>query len=308
MISRGRMVRGLVSLAAAGGLFLASSNCCMPRANREYIEGYQDAVTETETASLEHLVSSTYCLDTQLLYQDEEGNHITPGGYGTGFGYRKVDGYHYLLTNQHVLGHMEHEVGLVKFKRLHSRVKIIDSRFDEYEEDDISLEIVFESSDLDLAIIRTESEINLLPENRYADSSTLKFGEEVYLVGYPMGLFPVVTKGIVANPGNFVEDEDSIFKDEKNQITIPASAKKILDLSINPGNSGSPFFVKRDGVLYWAGIANAYVADEAKRNTGLAVTMGSTYIRQIADYVITNAESFIAERRSLEDVELLRCE
>ena len=290
----------LVNLIAAATLLVGTGTACVPMQPvpiNNY--GATHEISEKEV-TLDDLISSTYCLLSEREYQDQAGNTFNAGGYGSSFAYRDVDGYSYLITNQHVVGGFEQNVNGTKYDRTKVDIKIIDSKFDNNKDDDIPLEIVFESEELDLAILRTDQRLNFLPENNLQLSSDLRYGEEVYLVGYPLGMFPATTGGIVANPGNYPFHYE--FEDKVNGITVPNSSRKILDLTANPGNSGGALFVKKDDQLYWAGIISAYLIHNAggpfhRENSGLAIAMDSKIICEITDYVIMNIDDHFEECR-----------
>ena len=290
-------MKKLVNIIAAATLLSATGSACVPM-QFVSVDNYNTKQYSEENITLENLISSTYCLLSEREYSDNAGNTFNAGGYGSSFAFRQVDGYSYLITNQHVVGEFEQNVNGNIYNRDQVNIKIIDSKFDNNKDDDIPLEIVFESKELDLAILRTEEKLNFLPEKNLQLSSNLKYGEEVYLVGFPLGMFPSVTEGIVANPGLYPFHYE--FEDKLNGITVPNSSRKVLDLSANPGNSGGPLFVKKDGQLYWAGIISAYLIHNDggpfyRENSGLAIAMGSKTIKSIADYVIMNVDDYIGE-------------
>ena len=286
----------LINLFAAATL-LTGGTACVPMHHYQperppKVEHYQGI------SSLEQLVDATYCLRTHNRYEDANGNEIKSGAFGSSFAYKESDGFFYLLTNQHVVGAQEETINGTKYERKEALVEIVDSKFDKHKLDDILLEVVFESEELDLAILRTREKVNLLNENSFADSNILNYGDKVYLVGYPFGMFPATTEGIVANPGDYPFEFD--LEDEKNGVVVPYSTKKVLDITINPGNSGGPFFVEREGQFYWMGLANAYYVNTAggpfhRENSGLAIAMESNIIKEIADYVIMNIDDYIGE-------------
>lgn len=61
-------------------------------------------------------------------------------------------------------------------------------------------------------------------------------GEEVWAIGNPFGVFPILTKGIVSST-NTSDD----YLRSKNML--------VTDCSINPGNSGCPLFDKDGNIL-----------------------------------------------------------
>jgi S1-C subfamily serine protease len=290
-------MKKLVNLIAAATLLAGTGTACVPM-QLGSVNNYNTSQFSEQKVTLDDLISSSYCLLSEREYEDHNGNAFNAGGYGSSFAFREVDGYSYLITNQHVVGEFEQNLNGVTYDRKKVSVKVIDSKFDSNKDDDIPLEVVFESKELDLAILRTDHKLNTLPENNLQLKSELKYGEEVYLVGFPLGMFPSVTEGIVANPGLYPFHYD--FEDKVNGFTVPNSSRKVLDLSANPGNSGGPLFVKKEGQLYWAGIISAYFIHGAggpfyRENSGLAIAMDSNTIKSIADYVIMNVDDYIGE-------------
>jgi S1-C subfamily serine protease len=291
------MKKKLINLIAAATLLAGTGTACVPMQHVP-VNNYNHPQYSEQKVTLDDLISSSYCLLSQREYQDSAGNTFNAGGYGSSFAYREVDGFSYLITNQHVVGELEQNLNGTIYNRDKVDIKIIDSKFDNNKDDDIPLEIVFESEELDLAILRTDQKLNFLPEKNLNLNSDLEFGEEIYLIGYPLAMFPSVTEGIVANPGLYPFHYE--FEDKVNGLTVPNSARKVLDLSANPGNSGGPLFVKKDGQLYWAGIISAYLIHNAggpfyQENSGLAIAMDSKIIKEIADYVIMNVDECVKE-------------
>lgn len=70
-----------------------------------------------------------------------------------------------------------------------------------------------------------------------ADSSQLAFGQRVYAIGNPLGLFGAVTAGIISHP-----DRTGMFGPEYSGRIIQ------FDAAISPGNSGGPL-ITQDGQL-----------------------------------------------------------
>ena len=63
-----------------------------------------------------------------------------------------------------------------------------------------------------------------------------KLGEDVWTYGNPLGIFPILTKGIVS--GVDVED---VFIETKPMV--------VVDAAVNPGNSGCPLFDNNGNIL-----------------------------------------------------------
>lgn len=90
----------------------------------------------------------------------------------------------------------------------------------------------YEETEADLGIIT----IRTPQKERKAKFDDAKVGEEVWAIGNPFAVFPVMTKGIVSAvnmPDDYTHQKDMI----------------ITDAAINPGNSGCPLFNKFDRIL-----------------------------------------------------------
>lgn len=90
----------------------------------------------------------------------------------------------------------------------------------------------YEESEADLGIIY----IRTIEKEHKVKFDNAIVGEEVWALGNPFGVFPVLTKGIISAIN--VSDD---FTRQKNMI--------ITDCAINSGNSGSPLFDKNNNIL-----------------------------------------------------------
>ena len=90
----------------------------------------------------------------------------------------------------------------------------------------------YEESEADLGIIY----IRTIEVESKAKFDNAIVGEDVWALGNPLGIFPVLTKGIISAI-NAPDD----FTRQKNMI--------ITDCAINPGNSGCPLFDKNNNIL-----------------------------------------------------------
>lgn len=289
----------LIKLLTLATVLSTGCDCAVPTRPATEQDYFRFKHHVKKELSVDQLVETSLCLRFNTTYEDEKGNKLYGRSMGTGLAYREADdGYYYVLTNSHLSGQAEvKDAQGTVFKKKSSFASIVDSIADYNFLDDIILETVFESTELDIAVLRTTEKLKTLDEDYIGDSDTLKYGDEVYLAGYPEGLFPIVTKGIIANPGKY--PVHYLVEDEKNGLAVPISSRKVIDITLNAGNSGSPFYVKRGDKINWMGIARGYfLSDVAGKpvNSGLAFGTESNVIRQIADYVIMNAAEFIRER------------
>lgn len=115
----------------------------------------------------------------------------------------------------------------------------------------------------DLAVIKVDAD-DLTPIE-LGDSSKLRLGDEVIAIGFPLGLGPTVTKGIVSA--------------ENRRIPLGGGATSLelsgliqTDAAINPGNSGGAL-VDLNGRL--VGINTAAAGAGFAENVGFAININS---------------------------------
>ena len=92
----------------------------------------------------------------------------------------------------------------------------------------------------DLAVIRTKSVPDDLKPATLASTAGLNPGDTVVAVGFPFGIGPSVSSGVVAGLKREFSDPDR--KDKRGSLTNLIQ----FDAAANPGNSGGPL-VNRDG-------------------------------------------------------------
>lgn len=128
----------------------------------------------------------------------------TPRGKGTGF---LVDGKGLLLTNRHVVG----------------RFPEVDVRFSDNRS--YRAKVISRSSDLDIALLQIQgsSSTSRLPALPLCTLKTATVGEDIIVIGNPLGLQATTTRGIVSGVRN--EDGSTLLQ---------------IDAPVNPGNSGGP--------------------------------------------------------------------
>lgn len=90
----------------------------------------------------------------------------------------------------------------------------------------------YEESEADLGIIY----IRTIEKESKAKFDNAIVGEEVWALGSPFGVFPILTKGIISA----ISMPDD-YMHQKNMI--------ITDCAVNPGNSGCPLFDKNGNIL-----------------------------------------------------------
>lgn len=128
----------------------------------------------------------------------------TPRGKGTGF---LIDAQGLLLTNRHVVG----------------RFPEVDVRFNDNRS--YRAKVIGRTADLDIALLQLEgmSSHSKLPALPLCIQKTATVGEDIVVIGNPLGLQATTTRGIISGVRN--EDGSTMLQ---------------IDAPINPGNSGGP--------------------------------------------------------------------
>lgn len=171
------------------------------------------AKAENELSALAERTSPSVVL---LTVEGPNGNEL---GKGTGFVVSK-DGR--VVTNHHVI---DEASGIVATLSNGSKRKISG--------------ILADDAENDVAVLQLES--NDVPALTLGESTSVKPGDEVVVIGSPMGLAGTLTVGIVSaiRPKGLSEEDDMGKKGPKSWgIQISAA--------VSPGSSGSPI-MKRDG-------------------------------------------------------------
>lgn len=143
-------------------------------------------------------------------------------GFGTGF-IVSSDGY--IVTNEHVI-HGTVENGIA--------VELNNGTI-------LQGKVAWSSYDLDLAVLKVESDDEFTPAN-LGDSSSIRPGEWAIAVGNPYGLDHTVTVGVISATGRPLQIRDgNRTRTYKNLIQT--------DAAINPGNSGGPLLNNKGEVI-----------------------------------------------------------
>ncbi len=171
------------------------------------VNGYDPADPETEPSSDEQNTVPEAATDPEGLAEDF---HERFSAVGTGV---VIDEQGTILTNLHVAGAA-------------TRLKVI---FADGTESDAR--VVGARPESDLAIIVPMILPDDLQPATLASSTSLNPGDEVVAVGFPFGIGPSASSGVVSGQGRVLQGEDG----------SPALQNLIqFDAAANPGNSGGP--------------------------------------------------------------------
>ncbi len=152
----------------------------------------------------------------------------------------------YVMTNKHVIE------------------GITSAQVMDYDSNTYSISIVGLASNVDLAIIKINSD-NTFNYLNFADASDIKVGERVIAVGNPLGLSFSVTEGIISGLDRVIDE---------------TGVKYIqTDVPINPGNSGGPLINNQKKIV---GINTLKLLD----TEGLGFAIPSNTAKNIADQAV----------------------
>ena len=177
------------------------------------------------------------------------------GGEGQGSGV-VIDPKGIILTNNHVVQDAESvEIVLTDERKFPGRV-------------------LGTAPESDLAVVCIDQ--TGLDPVEVGSSADLRLGDDAIALGYPLGLGPTVTRGIVSGLGREIEPLGGVPL--KNLIQT--------DAAINPGNSGGPL-VDREGKLI--GINSAGASAAFAENVGFAIAIDGAM--DVAKDIIANNPS-----------------
>ena len=124
-------------------------------------------------------------------------------------------------------------------------------------------EFIGAQPDNDLAVIRAKSIPDDLPAATLGSTARLQPGDEVVAVGFPFGIGPSVSAGVVSGLNRE-------FVSEKGQRTIKGLIQ--FDAAANPGNSGGPLVTMGGEVI---GIVTA-ILNPTKAGTFIGIGFAAT--------------------------------
>lgn len=177
------------------------------------------------------------------VYVEYRGESVL---YGTGSGIiLSEDGY--VLTNNHVIDSMDSYVVQVSTTDPETGTGITK---------DYDAELIGCDSDTDIAVLKIDAEN--LQAAVLGDSDELSLGDDVVVIGNPMGLETSVSKGIVSGLNRQISSNDRALSSIQT------------DAAINSGNSGGALFNMYGEVV---GVVNEKLVNDYSENLGFAITI-----------------------------------
>jgi serine protease Do len=166
-------------------------------------------------------------------------------GSGSGFVYKKENGYYYAITNYHVVEDTD-------------QIQVVLAAQDGGEPEVVDAEIVGGSKQDDIVVLKFKTDREITPVT-IGDSDDLVPGEAVVAMGSPYGtdFQGTVTTGIVSATSRTMSNGDGTTSEFIQ-----------TDAAINSGNSGGPLF-NADGEVI--GINSRKIADGTTDNIAFAI-------------------------------------
>lgn len=201
--------------------------------------------TEVYNHSVNGVVTVLNYQSQQTLQQflNGESGSLVESGIGSGFIYKKENGYYYALTNNHVIADS-------------ANIQIL-TNGQSVDDDLAEAEVVGADDVYDVAVIRFKSNLDLTVLDM-GDSDNVQTGESVYAIGSPYGtdFAGSISSGILSAPVRKFEQYSHSYQYLQT------------DTAINPGNSGGPLLNSNGEVI---GINSMKIADTEADNMGFAI-------------------------------------
>jgi len=248
------MKQTLISLIAAAGIMLSTASCApittvkrVSQLEREVAElqaevHNEDVEEELVMQGIRDINNATYQLHTSAAYTDGKQTQRREWS-GSAWAFAKKDGYTYLITIVHV------GLGRQVIPQLFSSPlqKVPGSEYVEIIREGVDCElnynvplepVAISPTGRDAMVFRTKAFIPISTLHGYADVPP-ELGEDAFVFGFPLAGPKAYTSGVVSN-----------------ELIVGSDGKPYhyVNADIQPGNSGGPVFVERDGTLEFAGI------------------------------------------------------
>ena len=203
--------------------------------------------------------------DDKKAKLDKDADVIAKGT-ASGFIFKTVGDFAYILTNFHV----------VEDVLRHKKNSEVDIYFDGDVKNFKKAEVLGSNPSVDIAVLKVPLDGKKVVCAEIGDSSKLKKGQEVYLIGSPLSLDYVgsVSHGVVSGLDRELQYE---------QIYEPVKLIQV-DASMNAGNSGGPLCNNKGMVV---GICMAKVAGVTLDNIGMCLPINEVMaeVNKILDKV-----------------------
>jgi S1-C subfamily serine protease len=169
-----------------------------------------------------------------------------------------IDDQGHIITNSHVVEDAVKNHGTISVTM--------------YDSSTYEAEVVGRDPPNDLAVLRVKAPADKLHPVELGDSSNLKVGLRVFVIGNPFGLERTLTTGVISSLNR----------------TLPVSESRIIkgiiqtDAAINPGNSGGPLLDKHARLI---GL-NTAIIGPAKQSSGVGFAIPVNNIKRVVPQLV----------------------
>lgn len=222
------------------------------------LDSLKNETTHMVSGNIEYNSDGTYAYTRDLVAQVKDSVvyievYVTYRGqetlYGAGSGIViSSDGY--IITNAHVAENDDYPVS-----KLVVNVNTTDPTTGDSISNSYTAELIGSDTDTDLAVLKIDA--TDLTAAKLGDSDKLSLGDDVVVIGNPLGLETSVAKGVVSGLNRQVYDDNSVSAIQ-------------TDTAINSGNSGGGLFNMYGEVV---GVVNMKLVNNNAENLGFAITI-----------------------------------
>lgn len=235
-----------------------SSDTSLSSDAQAVLDSLKNENTHTVSGNVEYNSDGTYAYTRDLVAQVKDSIvyievYVTYRGqetlYGAGSGIViSSDGY--IITNAHVAENDDYPVS-----KLVVNVNTTDPNTGDSISNSYTADLVGSDTDTDLAVLKIDAKD--LTAAKLGDSDKLSLGDDVVVIGNPLGLETSVAKGVVSGLNRQVYDDNSVSAIQ-------------TDTAINSGNSGGGLFNMYGEVV---GVVNMKLVNNNAENLGFAITI-----------------------------------
>ncbi|MCI5668203.1 MAG: trypsin-like peptidase domain-containing protein [Oscillospiraceae bacterium] len=250
---------GTTTSATSNASESTEDNSSLSSDAQEVIDSIQAGVSShTVSGNVEYNSDGTYAYTRDLVKAVKDSIvyievYVTYRGqetlYGAGSGIViSQDGY--IITNAHVAENDSYPVS-----KLEVNVNTTDPETGDVVSNKYVAELLGSDTDTDLAVLKIDA--TGLTAAKLGNSDELSLGDDVVVIGNPLGLETSVSKGVVSGLDRQVYDDNSISAIQ-------------TDTAINSGNSGGGMFNMYGEVV---GVVNMKLINDNAENLGFAITI-----------------------------------
>lgn len=222
-------------------LAIENFNAILHRASSSNTASFTSSSQQNDSKKIEALAAASNKLDSRQIV-----GQVLPSvvaiesslGRGTGFFISKAG---LMLTNAHVVG-SDYAVELQLYDQSVGRARVLQT-----------------NKQIDIALLQLESSKDPVVPVAICYADQVRVGEDILVIGNPIGLKNSVTRGIV-----------SAIRTNNSSDLVQ------IDATVNPGNSGGPLINQYGSVI---GIVSSKIIQQGIEGLGFAIPIGEALFR-----------------------------